>query len=148
MGLLSNLLTRGALTALLVVGGLQAEASEPSYPRTLAQYESIRFALATDDPAAARKASANFAETITEEKAGGPALIEPAQSLAASVMLVDARKQFLLVSVEIAKLVEGKPGFKIYTCPMLKGSVWVQTSDKITNPYFGNAMLGCGRLKK
>jgi len=34
---------------------------------------------------------------------------------------------------------------KVAYCPMAK-EYWLQTGDKIANPYFGSAMLRCGKL--
>lgn len=39
------------------------------------------------------------------------------------------------------------PKLYIFHCPMSKGD-WVQTTDRIANPYYGFKMLKCGNMKK
>jgi len=75
--------------------------------------------------------------------------------------LVEARKEFYLPSLWVAELAlrarkegEEKWGVKIYECPMAKSAVpsattnrglWVQVKGPMGNPFFGVAMLECGK---
>ena len=51
------------------------------------------------------------------------------------------------LSDKAKELAAGQPGYYIVHCPMLEKD-WVQTSDKIANPYGGKDMTTCGEIKK
>lgn len=109
----------------------------------LAQYESIRAALAADDLAVTRKAAAALtAPSAPATDAAGK--IATAESLAA------AREAFKPLSKEAVALAAGQPGYYHAHCPMVpkEEGDWVQISKKINNPYFGKSMLTCGSLEK
>jgi Cu(I)/Ag(I) efflux system membrane fusion protein len=64
------------------------------------------------------------------------------------------RKCFALVSEAMALIVETfgiypqQPVYKIF-CPMAfagQGAIWLQKEKEIRNPYFGEAMSGCGEI--
>ena len=66
------------------------------------------------------------------------------------------RRQFRALSMLMIKLIEqgGSPRnnsyYKMY-CPMAFGNTgasWIQDKKNIDNPYFGDAMRGCGLIKK
>jgi hypothetical protein len=122
--------------------------AETKFPKTVEQYEMIRAGLAADELASAKNGATNLVVAVQEELPGSKALLDSSQKLAASESLDDARAAFQIVSTEVAKLIEGRPGFFVMTCPMVKGSVWVQTTQKIGNPYKGKAMLECGEIKR
>ena len=81
--------------------------------------------------------------SISDWLTAGPAIADTP-----SATLEDARKQFQTISSELAKRVKGKKGFYVVTCPMIKGSVWVQTTTKIGNPYKGKSMPECGVIQQ
>lgn len=122
--------------------------AEMKFPKTMEQYEIIRAGLAAEELASAKNGATNLVVAVHEELRDSKALLDSSQKLAASESLDDARAAFQIVSAEVAKLVEGQPGFFVMTCPMMKGSVWVQITQKIGNPYKGKAMLGCGEIKR
>jgi hypothetical protein len=99
----------------------------------LAGYEKIHTALAADDLAGATSAAKDLGEQ------GGD--ITKARSLA------DARAAFEKLSDKAKSMIAGQSGFYVVHCPMLKKD-WVQTSDKIANPYGGKEMATCGEIKK
>ena len=99
----------------------------------LAGYEKARAALAKDDLAEAKKASADLGE--------------PGTALAKSETLDAARTAFAALSGDAIKSASGQSGYYVMHCPMLKKD-WVQTSDKVENPYGGKDMLSCGEVKK
>ena len=99
----------------------------------LVAYEKVHNALVADDLAGA-KAAANDLGTEGAD-------------LAKSDSLKDARGAFEKLSDKAKQLAAGQPGFYILHCPMLKKD-WVQTSDKIANPYGGKDMTTCGEIKK
>jgi hypothetical protein len=99
----------------------------------LSTYEKIHHALVADDLPGAQKAAADL----------GPS----GADLTKSKSLVEARNAFTGLSTEATKLAAGQPGYYVVHCPMLKKD-WVQTSDKVANPYGGAGMIGCGEIKK
>jgi hypothetical protein len=118
-----------------VFGGALGHA--PSLSETdrqfLAGYEKVRSALAADDLANAKAATGDLHDD------GVP--------LAKSSSLKEARAAFDKLSDKAKKLVAGQSGYYVVNCPMLKKD-WVQTSEKIGNPYSGKEMAGCGEIKK
>jgi hypothetical protein len=99
----------------------------------LGAYEKVHQALAADDLAAAQKAASDL----------GPA----GDELAKSKSLPEARDAFIHLSDTAKKMTAGEPGYYLVHCPMLKKD-WVQTSDKIANPYSELKMLHCGEIEK
>jgi hypothetical protein len=99
----------------------------------LASYEKVRSALAADDLAGAKSAAAGLADDGT--------------AMAKSSSLKEARTAFEKLSDKAERLAAGQAGYFVVNCPMLKKD-WVQTNEKISNPYYGKAMLTCGEIKK
>jgi len=99
----------------------------------LARYEKVRSALAADDLGAAKTAAGDLGDEAAE--------------LAKSSSLKDARAAFEKLSEKAKQLATGQPGYYVAHCPMLKKD-WVQTSEKIANPYGGKEMVTCGEIKK
>jgi len=99
----------------------------------LANYEKVHQALVADDLAMAKKAAADLGA--------------PGSDLAKSETLDQARAAFEKLSGEAAKLAAGQSGYYVMHCPM-KNKDWVQTNDKVANPYGGKEMLSCGEVKK
>ncbi len=99
----------------------------------LAGYEKARAALAKDNLAEAKKASADLGE--------------PGAALAKSETLDAARIAFAGLSDSAIKAASGQSGYYVMHCPMLKKD-WVQTNSKVENPYGGKDMLSCGEVKK
>lgn len=98
----------------------------------LAGYEEIHVALANDDLAAAKKAA--------------PHLGADGASLGKADTLEAARTDFVRLGDKAAKLATGHPGYYLVNCPMVKKD-WVQTTDKVSNPYLGKSMASCGVAK-
>ena len=96
-------------------------------------YETVRSALAADDLGHAKAAAVK---------------LDGAGALAKSDSLDAAREAFKSLSARAVKLAAGQPGFFVLNCPMVKPGDWVQTSDKVSNPYMGKAMLTCGSVVK
>jgi hypothetical protein len=99
----------------------------------LARYEKVRSALATDDLGAAKAIAGELGE-------------EGAQ-LAKSSSLKEARAAFEKLSDKAKQLAAGQAGYYVVHCPMLQKD-WVQTNEKIANPYYGKEMATCGEIKK
>ena len=118
-----------ALTTVLVEAAPLSDADK----QFLARYEKVRSALAADDLGAAKTAAGDLGD-------------EGAQ-LAKSSSLKDARAVFEKLSDKAKQLAAGQSGYYVAHCPMLNKD-WVQTSEKIANPYGGKDMMTCGEIKK
>ena len=99
----------------------------------LATYDKVHHALVADDLAGAKAAATDLGTEGAD--------------LAKSDSLKDARGAFEKLSDKAKQLVADQPGYYVVHCPMLKKD-WVQTSDKIANPYGGKDMTTCGEIKK
>lgn len=100
----------------------------------LAHYERIRVALFSDDLAAAQTAANEM-----------PA----AKAIAEADSISEARKAFKVLSARAVELARDQSGYFIAHCTMFPGGAdWVQTSDRIDNPYWGKSMPHCGTIEK
>lgn len=118
----------------------------------LTQYEAVRAALAADNLAAAKTAAAPLAKdlaAVAQESTKAQPAADAAKKLASAGSLAAARDAFKAVSKRAVHYATGKEGYFVANCPMVDGGEgdWVQTSNKISNPYFGKAMLTCGSIK-
>ncbi len=77
-----------------------------------------------------------------------------AGKLAEADSLSEARKAFANLSVDmimLARHLGAEQKLYVTNCPMAfdnAGADWLQTTDKIANPYFGARMLRCGEVKE
>lgn len=126
---ITHLITLIALTAVLVEAAPLSDADK----QFLARYEKVRNALAADDLAGARTAAVDLGNEGAD--------------LAKSSSLKEARAAFEKLSDKAKQLAAGQTGYYVVNCPMLKKD-WVQTSEKIANPYYGKEMAACGEIKK
>lgn len=133
--LIAGLLTVGSLTRLF--GHEHGEALNDQQKAFLRGYESVRAALAADNLSAAKNAAAAIKED------------ENAEALAKSASLADAREAFKKLSKRAVHVASDQEGYFIANCPMVKNGEgnWVQTTGKVSNPYFGKSMLTCGSIK-
>jgi hypothetical protein len=123
-----------AVIALTFIGlSAQAESLSDKDKQFLTGYEKVHSALAADDLASAKSAAKDLGED------GG--------NLTKANSLADARVAFEKLSDQAKSMIAGQTGFYVLHCPMLKKD-WVQTSDKIANPYAGKEMATCGEIKK
>lgn len=119
----------------------------------LAGYLTVAKALADDDDAAARKASANL---VTTFEASRPpevgSLIEKARALEAAADIKSRRAAFQPLSDQLIALirehgVDQVGNAYVVHCPMAlggKGADWLSAAPSVLNPYYGDAMLTCG----
>ena len=123
-------------------------AAETKFPKTVEQYEMVRAGLAADELATAKNGASNLVTAVREEFADSKPMIEAAEKLAASESLDDARAAFRVISKEFVPLVQEQPGFYVVKCPMINEAIWVQTTQKVSNPYAGKSMPDCGTIVK
>jgi hypothetical protein len=118
-----------AITALLV----NASPLSDTDRQFLARYEKVRSALVADDLGGVNIAAGDLGDEGAE--------------LAKSGSLKEARRAFEKLSEKAKQLAAGQSGYYVVHCPMLKKD-WVQSNDKIANPYGGKDMVTCGEIKK
>ena len=107
---------------------------------------------ATDGLIAALKSRTDLKDILTH--------VDEAKHLHATADLASARKAFhpfanaSAKALEMLRDTEGAPGFQVFECPMVDKAIpgapnrgrWVQAADRpIANPYFGAAMIDCGK---
>ncbi len=133
----------------------------------LQAYYEAHAALSADDPRAAKTAADNVKRTIDEIDMGlldGDAhtvwmdhlkeLNAASESLSRASELASQREAFHQLSQQLAKTIRTFPvRLLVYQafCPMAfddAGAIWLQPEEEITNPYFGDMMLGCGEIQQ
>jgi hypothetical protein len=136
-----------ALPAILATTPLPTNAGKAGIGQpsdVLVAYEKVSQALANDDLAAAKTAAATLSEKAGED--GKQTIAGHADALAKSDSLDAAREHFKAMSGEAAKLAQGSTHHVVH-CPMANAN-WVQSGDKIMNPYLGKKMQQCGSIIK
>ena len=148
------------------------EAIDPEFMQQLRgvidRYLAIQSALAQDDVEAAATAAAEGVEALANvdmKLVAGDTHMDWMQhagdlktmlnDIAGADKLEAARSRFALLSEETAAVLTrfGVPEGKLYKawCPMAfdnRGAAWIHDAEDITNPYFGEMMLGCGEIKE
>ncbi|MEP7238907.1 MAG: DUF3347 domain-containing protein [Ferruginibacter sp.] len=128
--------------------------STPQPSELLTSYYNIKDALVSGD---ADKAAANAEQfvkninsisTETVHESNKEALLKDANKISATKDLKKQREYFSTFSAnmyDLAKTVKlsSEPVYYQY-CPMKKAT-WLSSNKTIKNPYFGSAMLTCGR---
>jgi hypothetical protein len=134
----------GSFAALASAGAAPAALTD-AQKTFLAKYEPVRAALAADDLAKAKSAAADLAAVPAGNDAQAAA-----KKLSTAASLKDAREAFKTASKHAVAMAKGQPGYFHANCPMVPGGQgdWVQTTEKISNPYWGKAMLTCGAIQK
>jgi hypothetical protein len=79
-------------------------------------------------------------------------MAKPAQSIADSKSLAEARKHFEALSKAAIPVAKKEKLMHVAHCPMAmdgKGADWLQKeNDVIRNPYMGQKMPKCGKFKE
>lgn len=116
----------------------------------LERYEKVRAALAADDLGTAKFQAGELVAALgkPEAPAETKALAAPAETISKSSQLPQARDAFKLLSASAIALAGSGHGYFVVNCPMTPNGDWLQTNDKVSNPYFGRAMADCGVVKK
>ena len=107
----------------------------------LKSVDQVAKALANDDLGGAKSAASELAESA--KGAGKQGLADHAAELAKSDSLETAREHLKMMSDDAAALAKGSDQFNVMNCPMV-GAKWVQSGDKVMNPYMGKKMPQCG----
>ncbi|MDQ8209431.1 DUF3347 domain-containing protein [Coraliomargarita sp. SDUM461003] len=160
-----NKILQLALGLLISVSILQAhsDAFKPQFVDTVVDpYLSIQKALAGDDLEAAQVGAKAFLQAMEPAPHAGEAhqeavaLRAPVKRIAAASDIKVARTAFLESSRQMIAFIEhvgvtkDSPMFTAF-CPMAfdgKGGEWVQSDEKVANPYYGSMMFRCGSIQK
>ena len=140
--------------------GLSAEVSA-RIDSALGDYEALRAALAGDRLGEVAAIAIRLEGSASAAKVGAPAGVASrldemgtaATRLKAGGSADDQRRTFGDLSRAVVSLLsEHSPlasGRYVFECPMAQGyQKWVQTSEKLENPYMGGKMLRCGSSSK
>lgn len=119
--------------------------AETESAEVLKDLDQVSKALANDDLGAAKTAASGLSETATA--AGNQTLAKHAAELAKSDSLDNAREHLKAMGSEAAKLAQGAKQYQVMTCPMANAT-WIQSGDKVMNPYMGKKMQQCGSMAK
>ncbi len=106
-------------------------------------YEKIAAALVGDDFVGAKAAAQQlFAAAGRNHES---AIAASAQIVARAGDLAAAREAFKVLSRDLITLARREKGYFVVNCPMANAD-WLQSTRKIANPYFGQAMSACGSI--
>lgn len=131
------------------------KATTPKPSELLTSYYNIKDALVSGDPNSAAINAEQFVKTINSisseiiHESNKEALLKDAGKISATKDLKKQREAFSTFSNNMfafAKTVKlsSEPIYQQY-CPMKKAS-WLSSEKDIKNPYYGKAMLTCGKI--
>lgn len=119
----------------------------------LTQYYAIKDALVNGNSATASSSADGFLKiaSSTLPETNRVALLKDAANISKTNNLKKQREYFSVFSDNMSALAKStklstSPVYIAY-CPMKKAS-WLSSSSAIKNPYYGNAMLTCGKVVK
>lgn len=144
------------LSFLLACGSSAAENTTPdeqNNPGVLADYFALKDQLVKTDAVAAAKAAEKLVASLKAAKADN-SQVEAASLIAQSKDVEAQRAAFKTLTDKLLEDIrQNKPGQTVYVqyCPMAFGNTgasWLSDSKEVLNPYFGNRMLRCGRVKE
>ncbi|MBT8256028.1 MAG: DUF3347 domain-containing protein [Bacteroidia bacterium] len=125
--------------------------NDPKVADIYGSYIQLKTALVNSD-AESTATSAKELINALENKGDEEELLKAAQTIATSSDIEVQRKEFVLVTSGLEKMLEGAISsgviYKQY-CPMafdFEGGFWLSNSKEIYNPYFGDKMLRCGKV--
>jgi len=147
-----KLMIRGALFVMLVlVAAGVARAGDPLLTM-LDPYFRIQSSLSDDKTDGMKADAAAIASAARTMGDSGAPIAKAADALAGAADLAAARTAFsqlsdAVIALSEATKAEAGTGVHAMFCPMAKKQ-WLQKGDKVSNPYYGKAMLTCGEKKK
>ena len=116
----------------------------------LEQYEAIRGLLAQDDFRGVKRRAETFRkanETAEPPPSPSPAT-EALTQIATATSLPSVRDAFRDWSKHVIELTRDVQGFYVVRSPLEDRDEWLQTSDKVENPYMGKSMRDRGEVEK
>lgn len=133
----------------LVVGATMARAGDP-LTSMLDPYFRIQSALSDDKTDGVKKDALAIKAAATSLGEPGAKIAMAAEALSGAADIGAARAAFgTLSDAVVAYSEKTKTGAGVHTmyCPMVNKQ-WMQKGEKVSNPYYGKAMLSCGEKKK
>lgn len=123
--------------------------------QVLTQYYNIKDALVAGNGTNASANAEQFIKTLNTidykvvSESNVNALLKNATSISETKDIKKQRDQFANLSNNMAALAKAvklssQPIYQVY-CPMKKAN-WLSNDQAIKNPYYGNAMLSCGKV--
>jgi len=117
----------------------------------ISDYMSLKDALVQTDASSARIAAEKLVNSAMVENWNSE-IITAVRTIASSEEVEVQRTAFKTVNdglIEALKANKAEDGIYVQYCPMAfdnSGASWLSLSDHIKNPYFGDAMLTCGKV--
>ncbi len=142
-------------TALVQQSFAQDASTQSLFSPLLHSYYDIKNALVAGNSGTASMQASEFvkaAKSVDSKDFSADtrdALVKDAEAIAATKDIKHQREHFAGFSTNMAALAKtvklsAEPIYEAY-CPMKK-SYWLSSDKAIKNPYFGNAMLTCGKV--
>ena len=126
---------------------------DPKVATVYQSYINLKTALVNTDAVTTASEGSNLMTAFT--KAGAEEdVLKAAQTIAEATQVEVQRKAFVTVTAAVEKMLEGAiDSGVIYKqfCPMafnFEGAYWLSNSKQISNPYFGDKMLRCGKVDR
>jgi len=147
-----KLMIRGALFVMFVIAATGAVRAGDPLLTMLDPYFRIQSSLSDDKTDGVKADAAAIASAARAMGESGAPIAKAADALATADSLVTARTAFSQLSDAVIALSESTKAetddsVQAMYCPMAKKQ-WLQKGDKVSNPYYGKAMLTCGEKKK
>jgi hypothetical protein len=147
-----KLMIRGALFVMLVIAAAGAVRAGDPLLTMLDPYFRIQSSLSDDKTDGVKADAAAIASAARSMGEPGAPIAKAADALATADSLLTARTAFSELSDAVIALSESTKAetddsVQAMYCPMAKKQ-WLQKGDKVSNPYYGKAMLTCGEKKK
>lgn len=142
-----------ALLATSLLQSISAQDKSMTDSKTLNGYFAIKDALVSGNSTQANAKATELVEIITTDSSlpelHRTSLIQDAANIANTKDIKKQRTYFSTLSEKMFSVAKGQklssePVYKAY-CPMVKAS-WLSNSSAIKNPYYGSAMLTCGKV--
>jgi len=141
-----------AMTAMLAaVASTSVRASE-EMKAIVASYLDVQAQLVADKTEAIKTQAHAIGEQAAKMGDPGTEIAEAASELEAAGDIKAMRTAFATLSEAVIAAAKADgwtdvSGLKLVYCPMVKHQ-WLQKGDKMQNPYYGQAMPGCGEFRK
>ena len=145
------MLRRTLVACLFLLGTVALRAGDPLLTM-LDPYFRIQSSLSDDKTDGVKADAAAIASAARSMGEPGAPIARAADALATADSLVTARSAFSQLSdavIALSESTKAETGDSVHAmyCPMAKKQ-WLQKGDKVSNPYYGKAMLTCGEKKK
>jgi Protein of unknown function (DUF3347) len=145
------MLRRAVVLGLVLVGTVAVRAGDPLLTM-LDPYFRIQTSLSDDKTDGVKADAAAIANAAKAMGDSGAPIAKAAVALEGAADLAAARTAFSQLSDAVIALSESTKlqpvdGMQAMFCPMANKQ-WLQKGNKVSNPYYGKAMLTCGEKKK